>query len=98
MKSLFSMLVNLVQAVHRGLPRGSDHAPRFHNPGYETARPVLAELCNADSKRHSKSFPRTATEHSTSHSVDVEVQADAGTVDSASAQFERPAELSGYEE
>jgi hypothetical protein len=39
-----------------------------------------------------------ATEHSTSHSVDVEVQADAGTVDSASAQFERPTELSGYKE
>jgi hypothetical protein len=39
-----------------------------------------------------------ATEHSNSHSVDVEVQADAGTVVSASAQFERPTELSGYEE
>jgi hypothetical protein len=39
-----------------------------------------------------------ATEHSNSHSVDVEVQADAGTVDSAAAQFERPTELSGYKE
>jgi hypothetical protein len=72
--------------------------PDFTTPATKQVDRFLAELCNADSKRHSKSFPRTATEHSTSHSVDVEAQADAGTVDSASAQFERPTELSGYEE